>query len=87
MPDPASSTVEILLDQRSLKIDGADRPIGARAFDVLTYLDANAGRVVTKAELLENVWADLTVEESNLTVQIAALRKLPCSEAVTKYWI
>ena len=56
--------------------------IGARAFDVLAYLDSNAGRVVTKAELLENVWADLNVEESNLTVQIAALRKLIGARAI-----
>jgi TolB-like protein len=56
--------------------------VGARAFDVLAYLDAHAGRVVTKAELLEHAWADLNVEESNLTVQIAALRKLIGARAI-----
>lgn len=76
MIDPAQPNIELLRDVRRLRIDGSDRVIGARAFDLLAYLDAHSSRVVTKAELLEHVWADLNVEESNLTVQIAALRKL-----------
>ncbi|MGL4439714.1 MAG: winged helix-turn-helix domain-containing tetratricopeptide repeat protein [Bosea sp. (in: a-proteobacteria)] len=79
--DPAQ-TVTILPAERAVQIDGETRQIGARAFDVLAYLDAHSGRVVTKAELLEHVWADLNVEESNLTVQIAALRKLIGARAI-----
>ena len=79
--DPAQ-TVVILPAERAVQIDGEIRQIGARAFDVLAYLDAHSGRVVTKAELLEHVWADLNVEESNLTVQIAALRKLIGARAI-----
>ena len=78
-PEPP---VVILPAERAVRIDGETRQIGARAFDVLAYLDAHSGRVVTKAELLENVWADLNVEESNLTVQIAALRKLIGARAI-----
>jgi len=79
--DPAQSVV-ILPAERAVQIDGETRQIGARAFDVLAYLHTHSGRVVTKAELLENVWADLNVEESNLTVQIAALRKLIGARAI-----
>ena len=79
--DP-SQTVVILPAERAVQIDGETRQIGARAFDVLAYLDAHSGRVVTKAELLEHVWADLNVEESNLTVQIATLRKLIGARAI-----
>ena len=79
--DPAH-TVVILPAERAVRIDGEIRQIGARAFDVLAYLDAHSGRVVTKAELLEHVWADLNVEESNLTVQIATLRKLIGARAI-----
>ena len=77
-----AQTVVILPAERAVRIDGETRQIGARAFDVLAYLDAHSGRVVTKAELLENVWADLNVEESNLTVQIAALRKMIGARAI-----
>ena len=80
--DPVQPHIELLRDLRRLRIDGSDLAIGARAFDVLAYLHSNAGRVVTKAELLEHVWADLNVEESNLTVQIAALRKLIGARAI-----
>ena len=82
MIDPVQANFELLRDVRRLRIDGSDLAIGARAFDVLAYLHSNAGRVVTKAELLENVWADLNVEESNLTVQIATLRKLIGARAI-----
>ena len=80
--DGSARAVVILPDERAVRIDGETRQIGARAFDVLAYLDAHSGRVVTKAELLEHVWADLNVEESNLTVQIAALRKLIGARAI-----
>ena len=46
-----------------------------RAFDVLLYLVQNPGRVVTKNELLKNVWPDAFVEENNLTQSISVLRK------------
>jgi TolB-like protein len=82
MPDPVQPQIELLRGLRSLRINGSEQAIGARAFDVLAYLDAHSGRVVTKAELLEHVWADLNVEESNLTVQIAALRKLIGARAI-----
>ncbi|CAN0588067.1 unnamed protein product, partial [Ectocarpus sp. 12 AP-2014] len=68
-------TLSILHDQRVVLLDGEEITLGARAFDVLAYLVEHADRVVSKAELLDAVWAGLMVEESNLTVQIAGLRK------------
>ena len=82
MTDPVQPKIELMRDLRRLRIDGSDQAIGARAFDVLAYLENHSGRVVTKAELLESVWADLNVEESNLTVQIASLRKLIGARAI-----
>ncbi len=73
---PTPPIVEINPDMRSLLVDGVQRKVGARAFDILAYLYENAGRVVSKDELLRKVWTDLTVEEGNLTVHISALRKL-----------
>lgn len=61
---------------RDVLIGGVPAPLGARAFDVLSYLDAHADRVVSKAELLEHVWGGLAVEDGNLTVQISTLRKV-----------
>lgn len=50
-------------------------PLPARAFDSLLFLVENAGRLVTKNELLDAVWANAFVEESNLTVAISTLRR------------
>jgi TolB-like protein len=69
-------------DSRDVLIDGTPVTLGARAFDVLAHLDANRDRVVFKAELLEQVWGGLTVEEGNLTVQISALRKVLGAKAI-----
>lgn len=74
--------LEIVEDRRLILLDGAEVPLGARAFDVLRHLHAHADRIVSKAELLDAVWSDLTVEEGNLSVQIAALRKAIGREAI-----
>lgn len=62
-------------DERKLTREGGQLSLGARAFDLLSVLVANRHRVLTKDELLDAVWPDIAVEESNLTVQISALRK------------
>jgi DNA-binding winged helix-turn-helix (wHTH) protein len=50
--------------------------IGSRALDVLGVLIARAGEVVSKDEIIAAVWPGLVVEDSNLTVQISALRRV-----------
>ncbi len=62
-------------ETREVHLDGRPVALGARAYDVLLHLSRNSGRVVSKGELLEQVWGGLSVEEGNLTVQISALRK------------
>ena len=50
--------------------------IGARGSSLLAALLAANGRVVTKSALIDAAWPGLAIEESNLSVQIAALRKV-----------
>lgn len=59
-----------------LAADGAPLSVGPRATAVLGALLAADGRVVTKSDLLDAGWPGLIVEESNLSVQVAALRKV-----------
>lgn len=57
--------------------DGAALPtIGTRAAALLEALLTRPGEVLTKAELMDAAWKGLVVEEGNLTVQIANLRKV-----------
>jgi TolB-like protein len=51
-------------------------PVGQKGVLILDALVSNPGAVRTKAELMDAAWPGTTVEESNLSVQIAALRKL-----------
>jgi TolB-like protein/DNA-binding winged helix-turn-helix (wHTH) protein/Flp pilus assembly protein TadD len=50
--------------------------IGSRALDILGVLIARAGEVVSKDEIIAAVWPGVVVEDSNLTVQISALRRV-----------
>lgn len=68
--------------QRRLLIDGEPAKIGARAFDLLMTLIERRDRVVSKDELLDLVWPNVTVEEGNLQVQIATLRRLLGADAI-----
>lgn len=54
-----------------------DRPLrmGGRALDILQVLVERAGQVVSKEQLIARVWPTSVVEEINLRVHIAALRR------------
>jgi predicted ATPase/DNA-binding winged helix-turn-helix (wHTH) protein len=58
-------------------LERADEPLelGSRALDILITLVERAGEVVTRKELISRVWPDVIVEEANLRVHIAGLRK------------
>ena len=55
---------------------GVPVPIPYRASLLLTALLNRPGEVLTKSDLIETAWQGAAVEEGNLAVQIAALRKL-----------
>ncbi|MGH8301465.1 MAG: ATP-binding protein [Steroidobacteraceae bacterium] len=61
--------------QRELRLGEATVALGSRAFDVLLILVEAEGELVTKEELLARVWPGAVVEESNIQVQVSALRK------------
>jgi DNA-binding winged helix-turn-helix (wHTH) protein/TolB-like protein/Flp pilus assembly protein TadD len=50
--------------------------LGSRAADVLLLFLNRPGELIAKNEIIDAVWPDLAVEESNLTVQISALRRV-----------
>ncbi len=61
---------------RQLLADGAELPIGGRAFDLLQLLVQRRHEIVSSEELLLSVWPGQVVEPNNLQVQIWTLRKL-----------
>lgn len=61
--------------RRLLTRDGNAVALTPKAFDLLTVLVENEGRLVSKETLMGTLWPDTIVEESNLTFQVSALRK------------
>ncbi|HET6671624.1 MAG TPA: winged helix-turn-helix domain-containing protein [Pyrinomonadaceae bacterium] len=61
--------------RRILVREGTQVRLPAKAFEILLILLEERGRLVEKDELMRRVWADSVVEESNLTVNMSALRK------------
>jgi TolB-like protein len=55
---------------------GAPLAMGSRALDILRVLVGRPGEVVSRAEIMAAVWPGTVVEDSNLNVQIAALRRV-----------
>ncbi|MGY2262097.1 ATP-binding protein [Pseudomonas sp. SDO55104_S430] len=62
--------------QQRLVLDG-DEPmrLGGRALDILQVLVEHAGSVISKEQIIAQVWPRSVVEEINLRVHIAALRR------------
>ncbi len=71
------------LDVAGLALERDGRPVRLtpRVFDLLVYLVENAGRIVTKEELLENVWHGTFVEEGNINRNVSTLRRALGEEA------
>ena len=62
--------------QHVLLRDNKPLALTPKTYDALLVLVKNSGRLLSKAELMQALWPDSFVEESNLTVQISAVRKV-----------
>jgi DNA-binding winged helix-turn-helix (wHTH) protein len=60
----------------TLSRHGAPVPVSYRGLLLLTAFLKRPGEDLSKSELMEVGWGGLAVEESNLSVRIASLRKL-----------
>ena len=76
-----------LLDaqERLLFRDGEPLDLTPKVFDILLELVQKSEQVVEKRELMEKVWPDSFVEESNLTQHISTLRKKLAQSGTERY--
>ena len=63
-------TVQHLLLRNSTSV-----PLTPKTYDTLVFLLENHGRLLSKVELMQAVWPDSFVDESNLTQQISMIRR------------
>jgi Tol biopolymer transport system component/DNA-binding winged helix-turn-helix (wHTH) protein len=64
------------LNERTLWRDGQPIPLAPKVMETLCLLVENHGRLMTKEEMMNRLWADTFVEERNLTQNIFTLRKV-----------
>lgn len=78
MPGDALEIGPFLLDRERLELrrDGVRLSLGARACRILQALAERPGEILGPDELRAAAWPGLQVEDVNLRVQIAALRKI-----------
>lgn len=67
--------------------DAEPTDLGERAVVLLKSLIEAAGAPVSKETLIETAWPGLAIEDSNLTVQIAAMRKVLATVSEGSGWI
>jgi DNA-binding winged helix-turn-helix (wHTH) protein/predicted ATPase len=64
------------LTSESLERDGVPVAVTPKAYGLLRHFLANAGRLLTKDDLLDAVWPDTAVSDAVLKVCVAELRKV-----------
>jgi DNA-binding winged helix-turn-helix (wHTH) protein/thioredoxin-like negative regulator of GroEL len=57
----------------------------AKAFDLLVLLVSRSGQLVTKDEILDEVWHDVSIAESNVTTTISMIRKALREDSEHRY--
>src|SRR5919106_5860084 len=85
LADPAAAPAEpalafgpfhLLPRRRLLLKDAKPVRLGSRALEILIALIERPGELLSKGELMARVWPNIFVEEGNLKVQIAGLRRV-----------
>ena len=61
--------------QKALFCDGRPVALTPKVYDTLELLAENSGRLLEKEELMQKLWPDRFVEQSNLTSNIKTLRR------------
>ncbi len=63
------------VSERQLLRNGQQIPLTVKVFETLKVFLERPGRLITKDELIQELWPDTVVEENNLTQHISALRR------------
>ena len=67
--------VRMDVERHVVSVDGTDVPLPLKEFDLLEYLLRNAGRVLTRGQLIDRVWgADYVGDTKTLDVHVKRLR-------------
>ena len=62
--------------ERAVRRGGLLLPLTPKVFDILWVLIQNPGKILTKEEIMQQVWEGTAVEESNLARNVSTLRRI-----------
>jgi two-component system response regulator RegX3 len=81
--------VRMDIDRHVVSVHGAAVPLPLKEFDLLEYLIRNAGRVLTRGQLIDRVWgSDYVGDTKTLDVHVKRLRaKIEPDPAAPRYLI
>ncbi|WP_353648818.1 response regulator transcription factor [Nakamurella sp. A5-74] len=69
------NTVRMDVERHVVSVGGAEIPLPLKEFDLLEYLLRNAGRVLTRGQLIDRVWgSDYVGDTKTLDVHVKRLR-------------
>jgi two-component system response regulator RegX3 len=85
----AGGPVRMDIDRHIVSVDGATVPLPLKEFDLLELLLRNAGRVLTRGQLIDRIWgADYVGDTKTLDVHVKRLRsKIEPDPANPKYLV
>ena len=83
----ALGRLEVDAQDGAARLDGAPLTLGKRAFAVLCVLMDHPMRLVTKADLIEDVWDGLAVSDAVLTTAMRELRQALGDDPRRPVWI
>jgi Tol biopolymer transport system component/DNA-binding winged helix-turn-helix (wHTH) protein len=63
------------VEGRQVSLGGRTLSLTPKAFDLLVLLAESQGRVISRDELIQELWSEEFVEEANLSFQMSALRR------------
>ena len=71
-----SDGLKIELDTRRASVNGEEIPLPPKEFDLLAYMAAHPGKVLTKTQLFEQVWGvDAMSDTATVTVHVNRIRE------------
>ena len=72
---PPASGVRLDVERHQVSVDGEDVRLALREFELLEVLIRNAGRVMTRGQLIDRIWgSDYVGDTKTLDVHIKRLR-------------
>jgi adenylate cyclase len=71
----AFANCELDTDRRELRRDGRIIPVAPQVFDLLDYFLWNKDRVLTKGDLVKEIWKGRSISDAALTTRLNVVRK------------